>query len=95
MLMSAWATAPEKLNLSSGKKGKERAITVEGLLKRMIDERRAGNTNAIVRTEDYNAVMKSWVNSGEKSAAAIRVEQVSVPWLMIIHSTLHTKISQI
>jgi len=72
MLMSAWATAPEKLR----KTGKERAIAVEGLLKRMIDERRAGNRDAIVRTEDYNAVMKSWAMSGEKSAAAIRVEQI-------------------
>ncbi|KAL7534364.1 hypothetical protein ACHAXR_005820 [Thalassiosira sp. AJA248-18] len=42
----------------------------------MIDERRAGNSEAIVRTEDYNAVMKSWAMSGEKSAAALRVEQI-------------------
>lgn len=44
----------------------------------MIDERRAGNTDAIVRTEDYNAVMKSWAMSGEKSAAALRVEQILI-----------------
>jgi hypothetical protein len=56
--------------------GRERALAVEGLLKRIIDERRAGNTDAIARTEDYNAVMKSWATSGERSAAAIRVEQV-------------------
>jgi len=76
MLMSAWASAPEKLHLSSGENGRERALAVEGLLKRMIDERRAGNTEAIARTEDYNAVMKSWAMSGEKRAAAIRVEQI-------------------
>jgi len=77
MLMSAWAKTPKKEeSSSSGKKGKERAVAVEGLLKRMIDERRAGNTNAIVRTQDYNAVMKSWVNSGEMNAAAERVEQI-------------------
>lgn len=75
-LISAWASAPEKLNLSSGQNGRERALAVEGLLKRMIDERRAGNTEAIARTEDYNAVMKSWAMSGEKSAAAVRVEQI-------------------
>lgn len=74
MIMSAWATAPEKLK----ENGKERALAVEGLLKRMIDERQAGNTDVIIRTEDYNTVMKSWAMSGEKSAAAQRVEQVSV-----------------
>ena len=77
MLMSAWASAPEKLKLSSGENGRERALAVEALLKRMIDERRAGNTEAIARTEHYNAVMKSWALSGEKSATALRVEQVS------------------
>ena len=73
MLMSAWATAPEKLQES----GRERALAVEGLLKRMIDERTAGNMEAIVTTGDYNTVMKSWAMSGEKSASAERVEQVS------------------
>jgi hypothetical protein len=74
MLMSAWASAPRKLRES----GKERAMKVENLLKRIIDERRAGNVEAIARTEDYNTVMKSWANSGEQSAAAFRVEQVCV-----------------
>jgi len=74
--MSAWASAPEKLNLSSDN-GRERALAVEGLLKRMIDERRAGNTEAICSTEDYNTVMKAWSMSGEGSKAAMRVEQVS------------------
>lgn len=76
MLMSAWAEAPEKLNLSSDN-GRERALAVEGLLKRMIDERKAGNTEAIAKTEDYNAVMKAWSMSGEGSKAALRAEQVS------------------
>jgi hypothetical protein len=76
MLMSAWASAPEKLILSSDN-GRERALAVEGLLKRMIDERRAGNTEAIAVTEDYNVVMKAWSLSGEGSKAAMRVEQVS------------------
>lgn len=81
MLMSAWATAPEKLRES----GRDRAMAVEGLLKRLIDERLAGNTEAIVRTEDYNAVMKSWAMSGEKSTAALRVEQVSIFWNALDH----------
>lgn len=74
-VMSAWASAPEKLVRESGK---DRAIRVEGLLKRMIDERRAGNEEAVARTENYNAVMKSWAISGERSAAALRCEQVSI-----------------
>lgn len=76
LLMSAWASASEKLNLSFDN-GRERALAVEGLLKRMIDERRAGNTEVIAVTEDYNAVMKAWSMSGEGSKAAMRVEQVS------------------
>jgi len=77
MLMSAWASAPEKLNLSSDN-GRERALAVEGLLKRMIDERRAGNTKVVAVTEDYNAVMKAWSMSGEGSKAAVRAEQILI-----------------
>ena len=75
-LMSAWANEVDRRGEVGGG-GRERAMAVEGLLKRMIDERRAGNADAIARTEDYNAVMKSWATSGERSAAALRVEQVS------------------
>ena len=64
-LMSAWAGLPDPL-------------AVEGLLKRLIEERRAGNAAAIARTDDYNAAMRSWAASGEGGAAASRVEQVSL-----------------
>lgn len=90
--MSAWATAPavapagrqRSVHSNGGgaaaagiHRGKERAMEVEKLLKRMIDERKAGNVEAIVKTADYNAVMKSWVMSGETGGgAAERVEQV-------------------
>lgn len=83
MLMSAWASAPEKLNLSSDN-GRERALAVEGLLKRMIDERRAGNTKVVAVTEDYNAVMKAWSMSGEGSKAAVRAEQVRYFYLAMV-----------
>jgi hypothetical protein len=73
--MRGWAKAPEKLQTSQFS-GRERAMAVEALLKRMIDERRAGNEAAIVRTQDYNAVMKSWAMSGERGAAALRVEEI-------------------
>ena len=42
----------------------------------MIDERRAGNEVAVVRTQDYNAVMQSWAMSRERGAAAVRVEEI-------------------
>lgn len=41
----------------------------------MIDERRAGNEVAVVRTQDYNAVMQSWAMSRERGAAAVRVKK--------------------
>ena len=69
MLMEAWATAPEKR--------KERAVAMEGLLKRMVEEQEAGNEGASVTTEEYNAVLRGWATSGEKGRAAERVEQVS------------------
>jgi hypothetical protein len=75
MLLRGWASAPDKLQTPSFN-GKERALAVECLLKRMIDERHAGNEAAVVKTQDYNSVMKSWVISGAKSAAAVRVEEI-------------------
>ena len=70
-LLSAWATdAPD------GTSGRQRAMAAEGLLKRMVDKRRAGNAGAIAQTVQYNAVMKSWATSGEGRAGAMRVEQV-------------------
>lgn len=74
MLMRGWAEASEKLQHKSH--GKDRAVAVEGILKRMIDERKAGNEAAVVKTQDYNAVMKAWSMSGQQSAAAIRVEEI-------------------
>lgn len=73
--MRGWAEAPEKLQ-NTQFNGKERAMAVEGLLKRMVDERRAGNEAAVVNTNDYNAVMKSWAMSGEQSGAALRIEEI-------------------
>ncbi|KAL7544767.1 hypothetical protein ACHAWF_008134 [Thalassiosira exigua] len=56
--------------------GRERALAAEALLKRVIDERRAGNDGAVARTEHYNAVLRSWATSGEGTAAAQRVEEI-------------------
>merc|ERR1719221_1571286 len=79
MLMSALADAPARINFGSAgnvNNGVERAMAVESLLLRILEERRAGNAEAIVRTEDYNAVMLGWSNSGNSLAAALRVEDI-------------------
>ena len=58
--------------------GKESALAVESLLKRVIDERRAGNPDAIATTSDYNALLEGWATSGAGAAAAERCEQILV-----------------
>jgi len=45
---------------------------------RLVDERYDGNEEAVVRTEDHNTVLRTWAASGEKSAAALRVEQILI-----------------
>ena len=58
--------------------GKECALACEQLLKRLIDERRAGNKNAIANTQTYNALIDVWSKSGEKGAAAQRAEEIII-----------------
>lgn len=79
-LMSALATAPapDTLNRVRDESGVERALAVERLLKRMIDERIAGNDDAILTTDDYNSLMMAWANSGDTCDAALRVEEILV-----------------
>eukprot|EP00568_Trieres_chinensis_P009562 CAMPEP_0183300032 /NCGR_PEP_ID=MMETSP0160_2-20130417/6587_1 /TAXON_ID=2839 ORGANISM="Odontella Sinensis, Strain Grunow 1884" /NCGR_SAMPLE_ID=MMETSP0160_2 /ASSEMBLY_ACC=CAM_ASM_000250 /LENGTH=492 /DNA_ID=CAMNT_0025462383 /DNA_START=140 /DNA_END=1618 /DNA_ORIENTATION=+ len=88
-LMSAWArnpyaTSPEltpgpttHIMGPSSYHGKMCALTVERLLKRLVDERRAGNTGAVATTEAYNAAIAGWACSGEKGAAQ-RAEQILI-----------------
>ena len=70
LLLSAWAGNPwlphnsKKADWNSNYNyitsnvyphhGKECALTCEQLLKRLIDERRAGNKNAVANTQTYN-----------------------------------------
>lgn len=58
--------------------GKECALACEQLLKRLVDERRAGNKNAIANAQTYNALIDVWSKSGEKGAAAQRAEQIVI-----------------
>ena len=71
--------APELINAWSHvhqKNGKESALAVESLVKRLIDERRAGNAQAGVDVQDYNCLLQAWATSGQGTAAAERCEQI-------------------
>ena len=83
LLLNAWAQnpyIPHNLHLAQSQvyphHGKECALRCELLLKRLVDEIRAGNPNAVANTEVYNALIDVWSRSGEKGAAAQRAEQV-------------------
>jgi len=88
LLLSAWAQNPWLSHRSKNGSsitsnvfphhGKECALTCEQLLKRLIDERRAGNQNAIANTQTYNALIDVWSKSGERGAAAERAEQIVI-----------------
>lgn len=55
---------------------KECALAVESLMKRMIDERRAGNRDADLAIHDYNCLLEGWARSLQGPAAAERCEQI-------------------
>lgn len=57
--------------------GKECAIECERILKRLVDERTAGNTNAIATTAVYNSLIDIWSRSGD-AAGAQRAEEILV-----------------
>lgn len=85
LLLSAWAQNPWLPHNSKAESnrvyphhGKECALACEQLLKRLVDERRAGNQNAIASTQTYNALIDVWSKSGEKGAAAQRAEQIVI-----------------
>lgn len=61
----------------SRQSSKEHALILESLVKRLIDEQRAGNQAATDLTvEDYNNLLEGWARSGESLAAAERCEQI-------------------
>ena len=84
-LLSAWAQNPYVPH-TKGKTeanvfphhGKECAIFCEKLLKRLVDEKRAGNQNAIANTQTYNALIDVWSRSGERGGAAQRAEEILI-----------------
>lgn len=54
----------------------ENAVAVENLVKRLIEEAKAGNAKATPTTNDYNCMLESWARSGEGDFAAERCEQI-------------------
>ena len=62
---------------SSKFSGTENAMAVEMLVKRIIDENKAGNPKAVPpSTFDYNCLLEGWARSGAGSFAAERCEQI-------------------
>jgi len=65
-IMVAWAHMDSK----------ECAIKVEEMVKRVVEERNAGNTEATVTLTDYNLLIEGWARSKCGTAAAERCEQI-------------------
>uniref|UniRef100_A0A7S2UG02 Pentacotripeptide-repeat region of PRORP domain-containing protein n=1 Tax=Attheya septentrionalis TaxID=420275 RepID=A0A7S2UG02_9STRA len=66
----------EKIQAQNDHYGRDCALAVESLLKRVIDERKAGNTKAVPTTTAYNAILEGWARSGEGGAGAERAEMI-------------------
>ena len=85
-ILSAWAQNPYVPHTKKHQTepdtyphhGLECAILCEKLLKRLLDEKKAGNENAVANTKTYNALIDVWSRSGEKAAAAQRAESIVV-----------------
>lgn len=54
----------------------ENAVAVENLVKRLIDETKAGNSKATPTTNDYNCMLESWARSGKGEFASERCEEI-------------------
>lgn len=54
----------------------QHALQAEILLKRVVDERMAGNSLAQLNVKDYNCLLEGWARSGSGEAAAERCEQI-------------------
>lgn len=68
-IMHAWSLTP--------KKSVEKALALESLVKRLVDERRAGNVYVSDLTvHDYNCVLEGWARSGAADAAAERCDSI-------------------
>jgi hypothetical protein len=83
-LIYAWSHARVNIQRSSSDDDnsavtinqKDCALQVESLLKRLIDERYAGNDQADLSTCDYNCLLEGWARSGLGEESAYRTEQI-------------------
>jgi len=80
-ILSVWAKNPyipndRKFETTFPHHGLECALACEELLKRLVDERKAGNIMAVASTTVYNALIDVWARSGEDNVAAVRAEQI-------------------
>ncbi len=68
LLMKAWSRRNEQTGSNS-------PHVVERLLKRLLDERDAGNENVVINTKVYNILLDAWSKSHE-SGSAERAEEI-------------------
>jgi len=72
-LMYAWSHLPPKANAAATRGC---ALQVESIVKRLIEERRAGNLDADLTVDDYNCLLEGWARAGRGEASAHRTEQI-------------------
>ena len=61
---------------STSLNNRESALQVESLLRRLIEERSAGNDLADLSVSDYNCVLEGWARSGLGEESAMRAEKI-------------------
>ena len=72
-LMYAWSHLPPKANAAATRGC---ALQVESIVKRLIEERHAGNPDADLTVDDYNCLLEGWARAGLGEASAHRTEQI-------------------
>lgn len=82
-LIHAWSrtrftktTADAEHGTTTIMSNRECALQVESLLRRLIEERSAGNDLADLSVSDYNCLLEGWARSGLGESSAQRTEQI-------------------
>jgi PPR repeat len=83
LLLNAWSHLEQPNH--------EHALQAEILLKRVVDERMAGNLEAELNVKDYNCLLEGWARSGSGEAAAERCELILME--MQAHPTIRPNLS--
>ena len=85
--------APELMNAWAHLDSPDCALKVESLVKRVIDERTAGNDQASLTLSEYNYLLEGWARSGAGEAAAERCTQIVQAMQSNTERTVHPNLS--